>query len=615
MYSVQLQTAEYYTADHLAALARVSTDAVNKRLRNSSYCLGFIQTGGRPTRIYRKDALRLWQPEQTATSMSSRKGRNDRGKTRTRNEQCVEWLTALAFAEYMSNAVKDVRSACRRAIVHAVHLIESGTAHQFTIDDVRVCAENEWLYKKHVARSDKYFKGPVYTDGWQQKHTLKWHKHTDALTTGHVKYSFWKIAENDLGCGRGRGFARFIMLDDRKGDSWTLDKTTGATKMRYGVYAWCVLTGALLWVEQCETVTAQTYVRTIVNTIYAHGLDTPVFFMENSRAAIADQVEGVVRSLYNTSDRQILGSQNYKMLFRSDSGIVRNCPHIPRDLGKAKGERLFAEIKRSDSLNFPQSFHGAGLHEAVQLERKQMPILGAYTPDAEQYFDTVFNYAYSEHLTQRRDSLKEWSEAHDCEPTYKAMVDYYKPEVKVYPSAVQLANLLYYCMPISEVRLTEAGSIRVTMQNRKLNLRAQELYDYDLLKQKLHVCAIPNDSRYLVFKPATKTELPQLVCIAEDFTVQSAADIRFRQESRQLREVYAKKRNEETQATYAKAGVSADELIASRKLQPVQLEQPKTVISLPMDEQYIVDATDDEPQLQPTFDNHEEDIKLDLDLF
>lgn len=613
MYSAQLQTAEYYTADHLAALARVSPQAVNKRLRNSNFSLGFIQTDGRPTRIYRKEALRLWQPEQTQTQ-SARKLRNDKGKTRTRNEQCVEWLVALAFAEYMSNAIKDVRSACRRAIVHAVHLVESGNATQFTIDDIRVCAENEWLYKKHVARSDKYFKGPVYTDGWQQKHTLKWHKHTDALTTGHVKYNFWKLAENELGCTQGRGFARFIMLDDRKGDAWALDKETGATKMRYGVYAWCVLTGALLWVEQCETVTAQTYVRAIVNTIYAHGLDCPVFFMENSRAAIADQVEGVVKSLYTDSDRQVLASEQYKMLFRSESGIVRNCPHIPRDLGKAKGERLFAEIKRSDSLNFPQSFHGAGLHEAVQLERKQMPILGAYTPNAAEYFDTLYNYAYSEHLNVQRDSLKEWAITHKSEPTYTAMMQYYMPETKVYPSPVQLANLLYYSMPIHQVQLTEAGSLRVTMNNRKLNLRAQELYDYSLLKAKLHVCAIPNDDRYLVFIPSTKTELPQLVCIAEDYTVTQAEDIRFRQQSRQLREGYRAKREAETEATYAKAGVSADELIKSRTLAPKQVTAPETIISLPMDEQYVIDATVyDEPITEDT--SNDDEFKLDIDLF
>ena len=81
-----------------------------------------------------------------------------------------------------------------------------------------------------------------------------------------------------------------------------------------------------------------------------------------------------------------------------------------------------------------------------------------------------------------------------------------------------------------------------------------------------------------------------------------------------MREAYRAKREEETQATYAKAGVSADELIKSRALAPKSMPAPTPTISLPMDEQYVVDATVyDEPLIEDT--SNDDEFKLDIDLF
>lgn len=579
-----LQKTQHYTADHLAALARVSVQAVNKRLRNTEYLVGIIQTGGRPTRLYKSEALYLWQPQQTEQHLSCRKNRNDKGKTRTRNAECVAWLTDIAFAEYMTNAQKDVRSACRRALARAVHHIETKQAH-FTIDDIKECAENEWLYKKHVSRSDKYFRGPFHTQGWAQKHEAQWRKHDAALKTGHVRYSFWQLAENDLDCGKNKGFARFIMLDDRKADTWTIDEQ-GNKKMRYGIYAWCTLTGALLWVEPCNEVTTKAYIKAIVNTIYAHGLDTPVFFLENSRAAIAEQVEHVIQTLYTTADKEILSSTAYTMAFRGSNGVYRNCPHIPRDLGKGKGERLFNEIKRGDALMFPESYHGSGLGEAVQLKRKQIPVLGAYTPSPDDYFSSLYGYAYTEHLDMPRDSLKLWAKQHDSEPTYRAMVNYYKPETKKYPSAMQCAYLLYYVVKVHEVKVQELGSLRVTVRGRQLNLRAPELYAYELSKTMLHVCEIPNDDKnYLVFMPI-KNALPKLICVAEDYTVTSIEDISYRHKSRVLREDELNRRRSETAAQFSNSGLDQRKMIVERTQSLNELfDVPVTALQLPADEE------------------------------
>lgn len=567
---------ELLTADDIARIVRRSRFRVKARLDKNGLQHGWMSSAsGRLVATYRRSALRLWLTEEqylsyiSAPPSAGRKRRADHSKPRSgRNPETVQALTNIAFAEFLSNAVKDARQACRRAL--------RAYAEQFGLEAVEPYAKAEWLYKNHVCRSDKHFKGPFYTQGWEQKHTAKWRKLETAMSQGTVRYNFWRIAENSLGCGPGRGYARFIMLDDRKGDAWTTDEN-GRNSMRYAVYAWCVLTGALLWVEPAEKITANTYIRAIISAIYAHGLDCPVFFLENSSSALAAEVCGVVQSLYTEQDKAVLKSREYAELFKGTAGVYRNVPHIPRDLGKAVGERLFGEIKRSDSLVHPHSYQGGSLREAVQLARKNVPVLGKNTPSVASYFDSVWDYAYSEHLEIPRDSLKEWAKEKGLEPTREAMVRYYAPEQKSYPTAAQAASLLYYCLPVTSVKLS-TGQLRVTLKGRQYNLRAPELYTYELQGRKLDVIQSPfDDSQFLVFERAQGALLPKYICTAQDFTISSADDLHLRHESRRMREENIAR----MQAESEEAARAAEELIRQRKLSAgnlVKFQRPAAVL-------------------------------------
>ena len=529
------------TLNEVAAACRKTQQALQKNIGLERFVVGQRSNGGRPAKVYHPDVLTflgVTQAAGDAVEVMSRKRRNDTGKVRNgKSPELVAYLTKLTFTEFMSCATPDVRSACRRAISKAQREAEAGLL-SYTPDEVAACGSSEWLYFNWVNRSSATFRGPAYTEGWAIAHREQWRKWDSAMGSGTNRYTFWKIAENDLGAGAGRGRGRFIMLDDRKTDAWTA-KADGTYEMAYAIYAWDVLTGELLWVERAagDGVSGNDYVRCILGVLYRVGNDCPVWFMENSRAAKAINVKGAVDSLYTDADRNWFAQDSIKSLFKGQAPVVRNTPHIPRDLGKAIGERLFGEVKRWDAQLYPQSYHGAGIHESVQLTRSVTPTLGANTPTGNEYFANLLGEPYNAYLDQPRSSLKEWAKYHKSEPTRRAMIDFYSPATIAYPSAEQTALLLYYAiLDRHVVKLTEWGQLKCQINSRAWNLRADELYLPENYRRKLTVIPIPGSANECAIYDA-KTADVRFVCIAKDFTGTTAENSsRIRIESRTMRE-------------------------------------------------------------------------------
>lgn len=525
------------TINDIALAVGKSQQALAKNVDVAKFQIGIRSNGGRPAKLYHPDVLSLFKSNDTGEVERRRKRRSDIGSARGgRSMQAIEYLTRLAFTQYMSCATPDVRSACRRAIRQAYQEIEAGNS-PLTADEVEACERSEWLYCNWVNRSCATFRGPALTQGWALAHQERWRQWNAATRSGSNRYTFWKIAENDLGAGQGRGRGRFVMLDDRKTDVWTRTEL-GGFAMTYAVYAWDVLTGELLWVEQAQgdAVSGNDYVRCILGVLYRVGNDCPVWFMENSRAAKAVPVRGALDAIYTHEQKAWFENTDIKALFKGQGPVVRNTPHIPKDLGKAIGERLFGEVKRWDAMLYPESYHGAGIHEAVQLSRSVMPARGEHTPTVQEYFHNLLGEPYQAYLDQPRSILKEWAKKHNSEPTRRAMIEFYAPSAIQYPTADQTALLLYHAVTERHVvKLREWGQLDCRINNRDYRLRADELYSPDIFKRKLTVIPVPGRSDECAIYD-TKNDL-RFVCIARDFTGTTARNaVEIRVEGRKMRE-------------------------------------------------------------------------------
>lgn len=538
-----------YTAHEIATTLGISARAVNKRLTDD-FLIGTRPNprgSGRAMKIYKPSALNLWAKEEIFFDKKESR-RNHFGKTQSgrgrNNMELINYVTAQAFKLFMQNAEGDVRACVRRAISKTYFDIEQERV-RFNTDELGKLKENEWLYKQWIMRSDKFRKGVYYTEFWQKHWETTNKVHTTALSVATQKFDTYKVLENSFGAKKGYGAYRFIMLDDRSTDSWTADMD--GFKMPYAIYAWDVLTAQLLHIEPVEdAVNSEHYISAILNIVYNYGCDCPVFFLENSRAAIAHNVQGTVRALYTDADLQVLNSNEYRKLMHGDI-IVRNVPNIAKGFGKAKGERMFQELKRAEAYLFPRNFKGGQKGEAIELQRHNRPVLSkSYTPSRDIHFQVLWNFSQTEMLDYERDNLKKWAKEKGEKPTLQALIDYYKPETIKHPTPHQTALLIYYAdRKINEVKISAIGQIRVTRDNVQHNLVAPELFMVDK-KAKLQVKPVPTSldkngyyAEWIVYKSNGKDTLPDVVCIAKNYV---ATDIHESHQNaleiRQMRENY-----------------------------------------------------------------------------
>lgn len=564
------------TEKEIVSMVGVTRQAVNKKLcKNEHFCVGTRANpaGGRPLKVYRRDVLSLWDISSDVIREKSkrRKHYGTVQEGRGRKAEVAEYVAAIAFKLYLANALADVRESCRLAISRAYENVENGVC-PFTADDISKIKENEYLYKQYVMRKDKHNVGVYYTEGWQQQwfaHNKKW---TAALTKGTLRWDIWRVLENDFGACEGNGGGRFVGLDDRKSDVWMKDKL-GNPFMAWGVYAWDLLTGELLHVEYDRTISSETYIRCILQVIFRHGCDCPIFSMENAKAAVAYRVKNVIQSLYTEEDKKLLQQKEYRLLLKDDV-VSRNVPHIPKGLFKGTTERNFQEIKAGEALLFPRNFQGGNKREQIELSRNNMPTFGAYTPDFKTYAAAIREYANTDLLDKERDSLKKWAEYHGCKPTRRAMIEYYRPAVKKQPSAKQIAYLLYFTTREKARRkMKNIGTLEIKYLGLQYSLSAPELFSYSP-DQEFACVPIPDTKResgryeqWLVFIENGAHEFPDFIGLAKSYNAESIEQgHRLGLELRAQREAYDKRKQE----------IKPDYSYSENRIQNIQLNAANT---------------------------------------
>lgn len=569
------------TADIIAARVGCSVRVVRKRLAGAEdFFAGYAPrregAAGPPVKLYDPAVLpALWGSRfgvniAEQPSVTVRKVRNDRGKARGKSQALVDYATRLAFTEYLAAAIPDVRGACRRAIAKLMQQARVGAlaVSGDQVAEVEKLAKAEWLYKKWIYSNTKSFTGPYYSQLWKAAWESEHKRYKQAMDYATVRYTTWDVLESGFGCSRGSGFARFIMLDDRLSDA----RTGENKKQHYAIYAWCVLTGALLWVEPCETVTAQSYIRTVLSVIAAHGLqERMVWFMENAKAAIATRVQGVIKSLY-TEEELANPGEAHKMLFHSNSYVVRNVPSIPRGFGKGFGERSFLRLKTGyDALHYPGAFQGGNRNETVQLTRSSTPVF-RNVPEPEDYFRRLLGFAYTEYVDTPRASLNDWAAVHNAQPTIRSMVDYYRSNEKRVPTPEQVAYLLYWAQPeLTVVRRKNPGVINCQINGRFYNLRHSALYDPHLTNKKIAVVPLPDNPDFCALY-LYDSENPRFICAAEDYRARTVEDAsRMQKDSRRMREEFATRVENSKQAVRL---ATVEEVVSERVSQLDAVAQP-----------------------------------------
>ena len=538
-----MQGSQAITMAQIVQAVGMSRFAIQRR-DISGFACGQTPTSGRPQTLYKPAVVGyLIQRGNTPPQPTTTPHRSDRGTVRGRNAELVEFIVRRTLQEFLSSGVKDLRSACCRALHWAGELVQAGKLEGAAPTDLERITLS-WLYKNHLLRKRKgkdgsLTLGPFHAENWEGQHNALYRRWDTATASATTSYCNWKIFENDFGAGAGHGFGRWLMLDDRSADVWTRsgDKYT----LQYGVYVWCVLTGALMYVEPAETVSAQTYIRAIMATHFLHGLsERTVYFMENSKAAVADRVQHVIAALQTREDQHFFATNKaHKLLCNGAGAVVRNTPHIPKSFGKAFGERRFGLLKKEyDAAYYPDAFHGGGLWESVQLTRAKMPMLTpSSTATVDEYFRGVLAFSYSEYLDRERGSLSEWAEGKGLKPTIRAMRAYYSPKQAKPPTEEQFAQLLFWATnKPNRIKLKTPGSVQPTIGGRLYNLVHPELYQPGLKGEHLTTIPVPgrpNHCAIYLYDQLT----PRFLCVAEDMTARSAEDAnRMRSQARTWRE-------------------------------------------------------------------------------
>lgn len=455
--------------------------------------------------------------------------RSDRGRARGADAALIERCAALVLDEFLADpAGLCPRSHRPRGIMQAVQRVcQQMAGIGITLDPMR-------LYRYIIGHGRRSI---FYTQDWASQWMRRWRKHDAAISSACVRYAFWEIAESDFECGEHKGGYRFIAIDDRQSKIY-LDHNGQLQKMTMLV-AWDILTGELLYLRTCDTLTTQDYVRAILEIIIRFGIDRTTWFLENAAVAASSRLEQLIMHLYDEDDRQWFARRPYRLLFAGQGPIVRNVPGLPISIGKATAERFNQLLKWLDASIAPEAYMGSNRHESVQLTRSPHPVISASKTLPSSSYEELLRRAWEAQLDIIVPSMKRWGAMKGITPTRRNIIMYYKPDQTTRPLDQRLAYLLYYAQPRPPRRcsLYRRGMLMLRKNHQIINLVAPELYaDYLTRKKCLSVLEMPwSPGTYAIYYHPDDQRVEYL-CAARDATARSAQEaIDLRMAIRSLR--------------------------------------------------------------------------------
>lgn len=497
--------------DDICRIVGKSRPTVAKHPHLEQYRVTAESNGGRPRVLYSDEVIGLFglSPKMHRSATPAvRQSRSDRGKTRKYDEVAVSRWVDMTEALLLSLGEYNQYFAAESALKHLAN--EQPESAGMIYDNLWYC------YKRFILPELKKRKTREF---WQHRNQ----RHSTALQSVQLRYDVPSMLENAGLAGLGYGFGRMIMLDDRV--SKIRVAQDGSFYQHNGIYAWCVLSGALLHVESIPIgtgVNTQSYARTILAMIFAHRIPrNPVVFLENASSAMATRLENLIRELWDEDElRRVRADKTLRAAFGGQTPpVIRNLPHMPTAFGKATGEAFMRTILRRHDAVFREQF------SRVSLDVSNQPWLVKKTPNRmlekisknglltwDEYGDSVMEWFWNIRQYDRVKSLEKWANARNLESTRHQMIEYYSGSD--YPLARDLAmerigRIVFHASPTRLFhKCTTPGQFSGTIQKNKIHLVCGGITIHQVGER---LGAVPNplaDSEWLIYQMEPDSEYP-----------------------------------------------------------------------------------------------------------
>lgn len=416
------------TYDDLAITVGVTKRAISKKKGIDIYFVKQVSNGGRPIKLFHKDALKLFGvvPQEIERERDGRKMRKDINSSRICSEKMEMAVVNLSLEMYLSQANRNyILNAVQRA---CVELWNDQWAEIFPSANKMV----EYFYKRRIKGSSKSsFIGYANRyPKWETQWERKWKKSDSALKRlPTARYNWLDVMEDAGVIGPGYGAGRIWFLDDHIGDSFLYD----ADKVGYkgtlpkGLFMVDGITGMFLDYMPGE-VNSVNVAMLVIRNVLKLGLPLAIG-LENSRAMKNLKLDSVINSLYSDEVlnwyRNNSGDWFHELFERANTPVVRNLPNIPRSPFKARLERLFQEVKKHDGWYFPETFQGGGI-DPVQLRVSNTPKQPLQIYNENNYTKSIVEYLSTEYLQKERSNMFQgFFKKTRLTPTVENVWDYY----------------------------------------------------------------------------------------------------------------------------------------------------------------------------------------------
>lgn len=516
------------TAEEIAQVIGITARAVQKRSGIAQYECGTASRGGRPSRLFRAEALQLWGPPATTTARQLAAARQLASRHRQqradwglpRNCTFEQWgaLVASVRGFYVASAQPNLKLACEHAAA-----ADSRNGFQWPLSAQQVYRR---LSRKDLA-PDGLPISELLRDGWEDIRRSALRKKDIALEIATSRYCWPEIFENAGWAGHGFGALRVWCIDVRSADAWA-NNTQGKAILPLAIYIRCGLTQYPLWVEPIEGETSTAIIRAVLKCMIAWRRSPDMaYVIDNGKAMIAERTLEVLKHTlpYEAFER----AREYPEIFGANgSPILRNLPNIPRSPFKAALERSFKLIKDEyDATRHPHSYQGGNRSEAVQLRISSQPVY-TYAPHVLQsvgkYFGGMAEWLYTDHVHRQRPAMFPTFTQRGITPSIAAVFEYYYDPLPAMPDGERLAYILYWATERRAVVKAGLGYVDATINGRLWHCVSPAL-DHHLHGQKIAVLPIP-DSDHAVLMLANDPSRPRYLATAPNAMFRSIAQIR-----------------------------------------------------------------------------------------